>query len=217
MKNQKMILGIGAIVILILGTLFLIPKKSQAPTSTIDNSQQPQADDNSKKNTLSGLLAMGKNTECTFSYEVNGVNSQGTIYISGNKMRGDFSTTIKGSAQESSMINDGEYTYFWGSAMPQGVKMKVSADQAKATDETKKYYDPDRTVDYDCKTWTVKEVYFIPPTNVTFSDLSKMMEALPTGMGKITGMPDLKPAQCAACNALSGDEKAQCMSAFKCN
>lgn len=219
MKNQKMILGIGAIIIAILAVLFLIPKKSQAPTigDETANTQQINDSGNLVQNTLSGLLAMGKNSECTFSYDENGVKSQGTIYLSGKKIRGDFSNTVQGKQQESSMINDGEYTYFWGSDMPQGVKMKISGDQVKATEETKKYYDPDRAVNYDCKSWNVNNAYFTAPSNVTFTDFSEMMEGLPTGMGKVTGMPDLKASQCAACDSLSGDAKTQCKTALGCN
>lgn len=214
-----MLLGVGALIIVILLLFLFIPRKTEAPSDQIGNATDTATAGEVVQDTLAGLIGMGKNVQCSFSYEQDGVNSQGVIYISGKKMRGEFVSAIQGANQDTSMIQNGEYSYIWGSAMPKGIKMKASGSAGDTVDtESKKYFDPDKALDYSCKPWSVDDGMFTPPADVTFEDLSAMMESLPgANTGVATGMPDLKNAQCAACDNLSGDAAAQCKSALNCN
>jgi hypothetical protein len=92
-------------------------------------------------------------------------------------------------------ISDGEYVYTWGSAMPGGVKMKLEesqmgdpeipgvADASGANQLGDKYT-------YNCDRWNATASTFVPPSNITFTDLSKMMESMPQ-IPEFPEMPEL--------------------------
>jgi len=212
MQNQKIILGIGAAVIILLGGLLLMPKKNTPSTSnTAINPTNSQSNSGTTKNTLSGLLSLGKTVECTFDYDENNSQVKGTVYVSGNKMRGDFIVDVLGQTQNSSTIQDGDVMYVWGSSMPQGIKMDITDEQKELTQDAQKYYDRNKQIDYKCKPWVAKANLFTPPANITFTDVSESMKNIPT-LSK-----DMKASQCQACDSLTGESKAMCLKQLNCN
>ena len=134
-------------------------------------------------------------------------------------MRGDFSTTSSGKTTASHMIVDGKITYIWTDGEKTGFKSTIPDTEASsAPDTTATDYsgsaqgaDLDQKADYKCSAWVVDGSYFTPPSDVKFTDLSEMFKTPAAGSAG-----NGSSSQCSYCDALSGDDKTQCLSAFKC-
>ena len=165
-------------------------KQDTTPTSDMNHSAEGDVSANAQvnanvnlggtgKGTLRSLFAMTKDTVCTYK----GTNAQGsvsgTMYISGNMMRGDFTTTGQGEgAVDSHMIKNGDTVFAWtgnqGAKMDMKMLESKSADGATASQQNG--LDLNQNVEYDCKDWTKDASKFTPPTSVTFMDIAAMMK-----------------------------------------
>lgn len=117
------------------------------------------------------LVARGGDYMCTFTQTTDVADSSGTVYISGERLRGDFKSHEKVSDTdvESHMIRDGGFAYVWSSAMPTGFKMVV--DDSASTDSNSTGFDYNQQLDYSCNSWTVDESQFSLPAGVEFTTL----------------------------------------------
>jgi len=182
---------VAIIAALAIGGGVYVVKKNKAKVSTEDNvdtQANANADANANANANLGvnakakgsfrsLMALGKNTECSFTSVNDSVTSSGTVYItaSGN-MRGDYTTTTSSGTQTSSMILKDGYSYVWSGS--QGAKMNMASlgNSASAGAQAQQSVDLDSQVDYDCKDWSVDQSKFTLPTNVNFIDLEALMK-----------------------------------------
>ncbi len=164
--------------------------------------QTGSSDEAMSKGSIKSLLGQGKNVNCTINYP--GTQGQdGTVYVSGNKMRGDFSMVVDEKTTDSHMINDGTFVYTWSSMSSQGTKMKVEAVEEaaeKAGTEQKQNVDLDAEVDYKCTPWSVETAMFVPPTNIEFIDFSETMKQIPKSACDQITDPETK----AACQKAMG-------------
>ncbi len=148
------------------------------------------------KGSIRALLALGKNTMCTFTSTAGGVNSSGTTYIGSNgDMSGNFSSTTSSGTVASHMVMKDGMSYAWSGN--QGVKMNVAEMNANsATTSNGQSVNLDSQVDYKCEPWVRDESKFALPTSVTFMDLSAMMKMAPgastTGGIDVEAMMKLK-------------------------
>ncbi|MDD5710768.1 MAG: hypothetical protein PHV43_01545 [Candidatus Colwellbacteria bacterium] len=163
------------------------------------------------------LIARGENLTCTFSRADEGNSMDGTIYVSGGKVRGDFSLIQDGQSFESHMIQDADFAYVWNTGGPLGAagfKMSVSADEEVSSGEGEyQAVDLEEQLDTKCSRWSPDASKFVPPSNITFQDLSQ--QAIQINQ---SAEGDVQVQQCAACN-MAPDEatKAQCLTALGCN
>lgn len=198
----------GVIVVALIVAAALYMNKSGGPAGGSPAAQS--------QTSLTALLAKGGSQKCTFSHEESGAGSSGTIYMSSGKMRGDFIAKVQGAQEvQSHMIVDGQTSYVWSDAMPQGVKMKFdAAATANATDPMAKgNIDPNQKANYDCSYWSADQSKFALPSGVTFMELGNPAAA--AGAGTSAGA---NSAQCAQCNLISDSgAKAQCLAALSCN
>ncbi len=179
-----------------------------------------QANTESKSmGSIKDLMARGS-SECTVSNKVANSESSGTVYVGNGKMRGDFKSVTVNPAMtiESHMISDGEYIYSWSSAMPQGVKMAVAATQSGQPTGQNQQDFYNSQVDYDCNSWRVDESKFEVPSDVTFMDMSSMMNAgAQTGAPNNGSMnPPSKSNQCNMCDGAPEPQRTQCREALNC-
>lgn len=180
MLKQKQLVVAAIVVILLvlgLGGFFLFSK--QSPSAQNQTSSAITGDEKSAMGSLVDLINGGSNVTCDFNSPVdeNGYASKGTVYISSGNMRGDFVTTQNGKVTNMSMIRNGNDNYIWGDEMEAGIKMTLSTEElTKETNESSKYVDLNQKLDYKCNPWGVDKSKFNPPTNIKFTDLSKMME-----------------------------------------
>src|SRR3989344_9516608 len=117
--QKQIIIGIAIIVLLLLGAggYFLFSKNSANPTQTQTSAtnEAETATENSAMSSLLDLVTSGKTTQCNFSVQSEAGTTKGTVYISGEKMRGDFETTTEdGKTTQMYMIRDADMYYMWG-------------------------------------------------------------------------------------------------------
>jgi hypothetical protein len=217
--NTKAI-GIAVIVVILLlgGGYFLSKSKNTTPSTsnTATASATPEA---SGGQTMAQLLTMGGNKKCTF--EVNGSgggSTKGTLYISDANVKGDIvMTTSTGKIQTNHIIRVGDQNYIWGDTFPGGIKMKLSINDLTNNAQASQTFNPNTKANFNCVTWNVDQSAFFPPTNIKFIDVGSMMGTTPTGASNgesRTTQPN--NYQCAACAALTGDNKTSCMTIYHC-
>lgn len=220
MKNNNLLIIAAVIVLVILlgGAGFMLLNKKSPPAvqnNIAKTSPTPGAMTNAAK-TLVDLLSSGQSQRCTFSVQNTDTSStQGTVYVSGGKLRGDFTATDKtGKKVDTSMIRTGDTNYIWGSFMPNGgIKMTMSLNQISSNKEASQYVDPTQKIDYKCSPWSVDSSLFTPPTNVKFTDMTSLLMPKATVTGTTAPNSDpcasiTDPATKTACeNALKQSGK----------
>ena len=183
--------------------------KSSNETAEVSTSQETPAESTSSasRGSIKSLLTAGKNVTCEINF-VEG-SGGGTVFVAGNKVRGDFSVALpEHQTTESHMIQDGEFIYLWSGT--QGTKMK--ADQIEnaspAPSTQTQASDIDKEVDLNCSSWTVDDSKFTPPSDVTFLEV-----AIPPTQG-VQGS-NTKDVQMTYCEQLTDPQaKAACISAL---
>lgn len=192
---------------------FMIQKSNPSTsTQTADTAQNTsnQSLGDFAKGSIASLLTAGKNVTCSMQYPDG--NGSGTVYVTGKKMRGEFTVKTDASKEyQSSMIQDGEYAYMWSDADKKGTKFKVSGipTPSPATAAKSEAVDINQEVDLKCSTWSVDPSKFIVPADVEFTDLSAIMEKVQEQSGA------MKDTQKSACDSIADPEqKAACQSAL---
>lgn len=201
--NKKVLIIIAGILILLFSGWYFISSKKTSPLTT---DSENQGGVKSLKDLLSSAIAQ----KCTFSETDESGNSEGTTYVSGGKVRADFSTTASEKTVKSHMISDGKTSYIWTDGEKNGFKMTVneptpsSAKTDSSDTSVNSEGDLDQKADYKCSGWVVDGSYFIPPSNITFTDFSQTLN------------PSSDASQCSYCNTLSDDDKTQCLATLNC-
>lgn len=204
---------IAVAVILLLGVGYFLWNKSKTASTTPGT--QLTTSQESKPSSLKDLITAGVAQTCTFEKE----GSKGTVYVTTGKMRGDFETTVDSKVTKNHMIVEGNTSYIWMDGEKNGFKMSfdtsASGDSNKTTTSTSGTIDPTSNLDYKCGAWMVDSTMFSLPVGVTFQEFAIPSSAPAAKSGESTAPNNT--SQCAYCDSLSGDSKAQCLSALKCN
>lgn len=216
--DKKIIWGVvGLLIIIAIGGFMFFankPKNQLANSATEENT----AEETQTTGSLRELLSGNKNVTCTFAYEDEQASQRGTVYVAGQRMRGNFMMRQPEAGEVSmSMIQDGEYAYVWGGPMgaKQGTKIKITqadADQQNgATAQNNNAVDLDQKVDFDCQPWVVNNAMFALPSDVTFTDVSAQIQQM---QQNTQAMPKI---DCSACDqAPAGPARDQCRQALGC-
>ncbi len=177
MQNKVMIAGALVVVAVIGAAAFFFMSNSKKSPEGVANSQTGSENAAVNKSSIKSLLGRGENVSCRVKYTENEMG--GTVYVAGDRVRGDFTVVENGQSMENHMIQDGEYIYVW-STSDQGLKMKVSEEAVQASPGTDvdKPVDLDEQVEMDCDKWSVDESMFSPPANVKFTDVADAMKSL---------------------------------------
>ncbi len=190
-----------------------IPDQGTEQTGKLDKAPTPTiADINSDVNgSIFDIVKLGKDITCT--YTDTATKLAGTIYVSGQKVRSDFTTTVQGRSLEAHTYMDGEWAYMWSPILTQGTKMNVTdlKSTATATDaETKMAKDKlNQNFVYHCQPWTVDQTMFDLPKDITFTDA--------TGSIKALQQTDKTKGMCSACDYIQeAAKKAECLKALNC-
>lgn len=222
MSNKNVIVIVVALLIATTGVgafMFLGNKSSNVPVA-----QQAQDTTNSNTQVADGPKSLRdlmsiNNQMCTFVDAES--SSEGTVYAGNGKMRGDFSVKMGTTTIASHMISNSNDVYVWvdgGKGGFKGSLEAISKANAQSSDPKTKSVDPDRKIDFKCKSWIVDNSKFNLP-NMEFVDFNSMMSA-PSGVPSATGSgsanTDMKASQCAACDNLSPDAAIQCKQALSC-
>lgn len=160
--------------------------------------------------TMAQLLALGKNITCEFTQNDDEMQGIGTVYISGDRMRGDFKMMFKqgDSSMEASMIQKDGIGYAWGNSPFGPFSTKVNIEEDDGKDQP---VDFDEELDYSCKKWRVDNSKFNLPTGVKFDDINAEVQQI----NENTEL--LQNAQCGACDQIPDPAgKAQCQAMLGC-
>ncbi len=127
------------------------------------------------KNSLRGLLSLGRDLKCTFAKADTSGQTAGTVYISDGMMRGDFDTKAStGASVDSHMITKGDVSYVWSGS--QGAQMTASKTEASGSPQARSVVGIDDKYDYRCVNWSKDVALFTPPASVKFMNLDVMMQ-----------------------------------------
>ncbi len=144
---------------------------SDEPEITVSTTEQPS----SKKMAFNEFIKNGGSYKCEVKQALSDMDNSGTVYIDGERIRGDFTTIAEGRKMDTSFIFREGYSYTWSSALPNtGFKMKV---EKTATGDTKAdtsgtySWNAEQIGDYNCVAWTVGLDKFALPRGVTFNEV----------------------------------------------
>lgn len=220
--SQRTIIIAAVVGLFVLGGAgFVLFQNSQSKTATsqlqTNTNPQPNTETVSgtplEKKSLKDLVMLGGDQTCTFQDTETG--NSGKVYMTGGKVRGDFSSSMEGTTINSHMVSDNNTVHIWMDGNNTG--FKTSLDKVEQSSSNQNTVDINKQVDYQCSGWSPDNSMFELPSNVKFTDLGNL---LPSSLPKITITgSQIQPntATCDVCNNLTGDSKAQCLVALKCN
>lgn len=237
--NTKYIIGGLVVAAAVVGAYVLMQPKIPADQQMTEQMENRM----SMRHSLRDFMMMpGESMQCTYTNTDPNTKTvmEGTTYIASGKVRSDSTITVGTSKTTSSSIVDGDVMYAWGSAMPHGMKMSLSAMSSMSTDANtssdtmgmnEHAADFDQQYDYSCAPWTADASFFAPPAGIQFMDYSEMMQNMGgmmqggTDAGMVDGemiMPGTSGAaknamMCVACEqAPDAESKAECKAAMGC-
>jgi hypothetical protein len=204
--DKKLLMVVGALVILVVGAYGAyrvykhFARLSATPSvQTATGTGQPSA-----MSSLKDLISKGIAQSCTYTSD----KSQGTIYMSGGKVRADINTTVGSVATKAHMIMMDNTTYIWTDEMSTGFKMAYDPNATPVPGASPSTLqgaiDANTSMNYKCSAWVADGSKFALPAGVTFTSF---------GTPSTTGAS----SQCSYCDSLSGTDKTQCLTALKCN
>lgn len=213
----------------IIGIIFLTlilagcgdPQTAKQTLVANDNTNDNTANDNSNAATdnsndlesftgsLDDLIAKKKPLKCTWSITAEGMISQGTLYINGEKYRSD----VTSDKIEMHYLSDGTNIYMWDSMQAKGTMISVAdmdemevqtgtdVDESEMTAK-----DLDGVYNYQCSSWSTENSKFNPPSDIEFVDIGAQMKEYQQMAENMENNP------CAACDFLpDGEAKEQCL------
>lgn len=178
--STKIILGIVGLAV-VGGVGYSVVTNDSASTN-----ENPDADNTANEEMFSGdifgLVGRGGDWKCTWSYNQDGVDSSGTVWVSGENFKSEAKVVANGVDMSAQAIGDGEYMYSWTSAMPNGMKFKIDEAQKMSSEPSvsgqaaaqAEQFGQD--YNYDCEKWNADRKTFEVPSNITFTDFSAMMQ-----------------------------------------
>lgn len=166
-------IGIITVVIIIVLTSLGIYyfNKSDKLVETNSNEVVDTTTEEKINSSILDLTKRGGNYECTFSHTTGVGTSNGVVYISGEKIRGNFTSNVAVANMtiKSYMISDGTSVYTWTDMTSQGYKVPV--EKGATEENTSQSFDYGQNLEYTCKGWIVDSSVFILPSGVEFIEV----------------------------------------------
>jgi hypothetical protein len=112
----------------------------------------------------------GSSVKCTYTSQVSGASTQGTIYMAGNLLRMDIVATISaGYSITTHMIDRDQKSYSWNNMANQGTETSIPGPPVTPLMVTGQNV-LIGGVNYSCAPWTVDQSMFTVPPNITFTE-----------------------------------------------
>lgn len=162
MQNNSLWVGVGVVVLVVIAVIAFMRMGTPTDQSAATAESQPS------ESSLRALIASGALQKCTFSSDMQNATSEGTVYIAGGKVRGDFTATGGGQTQTGHFIMADNTTYVWADGMSQGFKTSLGTSSAQ------QQIDPDAPGNYNCEAWVPDQTLFALPATITFTDLGSI-------------------------------------------
>lgn len=124
---------------------------------------------------IRSLLEANKDLECTVEYSTSTpkgmLTTSGTVYVSGNMMRGDFTMTGTGATvNDAHLIRVGDELQVWSGK--QGAKLTLSGFSTSASSNGE--VSLDQSVNYKCVNWSKDASKFTAPSGITIYDTTNI-------------------------------------------
>lgn len=235
-QTKKIVTAVIVLVVIFIGALYFMSNKPSGDSALLGTTQTGEK----SRSSLKDLLTKASPTKCTVSSINDNSETSGVVYIANGNMRGDFTTTMKGTPAEGKvvvahMIIDKDASYMWSDdpTMKMGIKMAkkdmLDTQASAGTPSKQASIDVNQQSDYDCSSWSADNSVFVPPTTIEFQDMAQMMKSIPQapsgdagasipkgGVGAQTGMTPAQMAEvCGACDQ-AGAGRDQCRAALGC-
>jgi hypothetical protein len=168
--SGKLLAAIGVLVLALGAAYFVFRAPAASPEG--EGQEVPVSVEGSFRGSMRQLAASGTSVRCTFTYEAPNSSSTGEVFVADGKVRGNFKVNVTSPAAgtfDAFMIADGEMSWVWTSAMPQGFKVPVADEGAPAP--TGEGIDYNQDLDYSCAPWATDPSVFVPPADIAFSDI----------------------------------------------
>jgi len=179
-----MVWGLVIVVILAIGTWFLlVPSSTQQSAGVNSATTTSQATTQSAPkapspitggNTYKSLLTQEGNYECDYDQVTTSGQNHNVVYISDGKLRAEFHNNT-GAGAASLAVYDGHYLYTWTEGKSTGTQTVVTSlgqlPAAIPQDLTsgKIYGNSTDSVGWKCHVWLVNKSLLVPPSYVKFS------------------------------------------------
>lgn len=176
---NKILVGAVAVVVVGAGAYFMMGGSPAMPGDQEALNEAVKDVAPTGVRSLRSIMAAGGAHVCTFTSEDPNASNKGTVYVSGDSIRGEFESNIKGMGMmKSHMLQDAGFMYTWSAAMAQGMKMAIPEGNAMgdtgSTASGHESFDAGVEMAYDCKPWTPDSSSFTLPAGVEFMDMSQM-------------------------------------------
>lgn len=128
----------------------------------------------SSARTLSALLSRGGSYKCTFSKVTAAGRTDGAVYVSGNRLRGDYMTSFSAGAKaESHILFLAGMLYAWTPPVQLGYKAPATAATVGTAlgSSGSAGFDYGQALDYSCQQWGGDATLFEFPKGFTFSNV----------------------------------------------
>jgi len=198
--NTKIILLTGFVILVVLavgGGFLLMKGKPVAPQTGVSVTQVPKEENKNVFTSIKDALSKSLSLNCSFTDDTGRVTKS---FIKNGAVRADF--TGKTLQDTGSVIVKDKKMYVW-TADKKGFTMELTDEQlsgkAVSTGSATNTTVPQQSniladlekYKNNCKSGVVADNLFVPPTDVTFSDLTQLMKAVPTGaQGTAPGTSD---------------------------
>lgn len=171
---QKKLIILVILVVAVVGGYFVFGGNKEVKNEELGNVNEEQTA--GKKMAFSQFLKQGGAYKCEVKQSMGDFENNGTMYVNGKNLRGEFSTVAEGRKIDSSFVSRDGYTYTWSSMTPgMGFKMKtIENTEVPDTnvDVSGSYaWGADQVGDYNCENWVVDASKFETPKDVTFTEL----------------------------------------------
>ncbi len=118
--------------------------------------------------TLASLFIPNKTLVCDVQSENTYLKHTGTVYVSGKKLYGDFTSYINGVQTNILMVDDSINLYAWNKGNTNGITIPVTLLSAGGNFLSYGAIDLTAKISYRCSPWVANGSIFNVPTNITF-------------------------------------------------
>ena len=176
--RKLIVVGFVVVAVVVIGSGLYVYTKNKDDKSM----EKTDTQSTSESTSINALLAQNKNLTCTYSStDAEGNINTGSIYISGKKLRGTFSTQAGGQAAKTgNVVRDDTYQYVWAEGQSSGIKAQISVLATSASPPSSaEGANPNANYDFNCDSWKVDNKLFVAPKEVTFTDYTQQLQQAP--------------------------------------
>ena len=168
--NKRIVIAVAFILVAVLAVVgYLLTRNNSTPISQQADSR-PSATSQStpqvnNMQSIQNLLASNQSVTCKVSQPE--ANLNGTVYVSNNKVRGDFNSKVNGKDVATHTIFSDNTAYVWTDLANQGTKIKIDPNNIPATGSAQAA-NLNTQFNVECQPWTVDSTKFTPPSTINF-------------------------------------------------